>query len=114
MAITGTGGKIYLLFGIPGFSISVFDGLIGLVPDELGKSRLKFSNKSVSEKTSISPHLVVRKLADLIMGLSIVLNQYFLFKVIPHPGYAQSRMGTTKPAVHTVSKFLPGVVSQGI
>ena len=102
------------MFGIPSFSISVFDGLTVLVPDKLSKSVFKILDEGVSDKTLVGLHLVVRELLDLVMSLNIVLDGSLLFEVIPHPGYTQSGMGTTKAAVHSVGKFLPGVVSRGV
>ena len=94
--------------------IKFFNSLAVLVPDELGKSRFWILDEGMSDKTLVSLHLVVGELADLIMGLNVVLKQSFLLKVTPHPHYTQGGMGTTKPAVHTVGKSLPGVVPQGI
>ena len=82
-----------------------FNGLAVLILYELGKSRLEISNESVSDKTIVE---------DLINGLDLVLNQSFLLKAIPHPGYTQGRIGITKLRVHLVGKFLPRVVPWGI
>ena len=68
-----------------------FDGLAVLVPDELGKSGFKILDEGMSDKTLVSLQLVVGKLADLIMGLNVVLNQSFLFNVIPDLGYTQAK-----------------------
>ena len=73
-AIVGAGGKICLLFGVLSFLTSIFDGLAVLVLDELGKSGFKILDESMSEKTLVDLHLVVKKLTDLIMGFNIVLN----------------------------------------
>ena len=74
VAIIRAGGELCLLFGIPSFSISVFDGLTVLVPDKLSKSRFKILDEGVSDKTLVGLHLVVRELSDLVMGLNVVLN----------------------------------------
>ena len=87
IAFIGAGSQLCLLLGIPSFYTSVFNGLIFLVLDELGKSKLEISNKSVSDKTMVGLNLVFGELEDLIICLNLVLNQSFLFKVIPNMGY---------------------------
>ena len=50
MAITGTGGKFCLFFGIPSFLNSVFNGLEVFVPDGLDRLRFKVPDEGVSNK----------------------------------------------------------------